>query len=382
MLNLVMPTEKWQLTQFKLYTGYFIHQLEDKSQHLFTLTMQNISQLNKGFVNTDTNPYQELSERFNAMKLYSLKCEKAKLQINSDIQKLKTKVNHSIDVAESSKKVAKELGLLNKQNIELLWTCGLLHDIGRFMQLIKTNTFKDYDSFEKKTPLSSLLINGNFIVDHGELGQIILKSTNLIKRFVPTTRIYDDFIATVVGNHVKTSLPISLSSKIDNSEKIFLDYSFKELFKNERQEEINKLASWYLKIIQDTDRIDILRQVERGDFNPRLSSAKEDRIHEYPYELFYNGQILNMREIKSMGLWNDNVGQLVRWSFIYQLSLVSLLKEIKNSKLITKVWEKNKIKHLESGYNFINELMDALIESSEDGIYVNKEKALRMIKKS
>ena len=59
-----------------------------------------------------------------------------------------------------------DLNLFNDENIKILWTSGLLHDIGRFAQLRLTGTFKDAESFA----------NESFgkITDHGVLGEKIL----------------------------------------------------------------------------------------------------------------------------------------------------------------------------------------------------------------
>ena len=55
------------------------------------------------------------------------------------------KIDHTYRVAEACKAVARGEGWC-EADIDLAWLCGLLHDVGRFEQLRRWNTFKDADS--------------------------------------------------------------------------------------------------------------------------------------------------------------------------------------------------------------------------------------------
>ena len=52
------------------------------------------------------------------------------------------KVEHTLRVAELSERIAREAGFA-PAGIDLAWLCGLLHDIGRFEQLRRWDTFSD-----------------------------------------------------------------------------------------------------------------------------------------------------------------------------------------------------------------------------------------------
>lgn len=52
------------------------------------------------------------------------------------------KVEHTLRVAELSERIAREAGF-TPAGIDLAWLCGLLHDIGRFEQLRRWDTFSD-----------------------------------------------------------------------------------------------------------------------------------------------------------------------------------------------------------------------------------------------
>lgn len=70
--------------------------------------------------------------------------------------KIKTKISHIQRVVVMSRKIAQDLKL-DEENTELAELIGLLHDIGRFEQVKRYNTFVDRIS-----------------VNHGELGVKIL----------------------------------------------------------------------------------------------------------------------------------------------------------------------------------------------------------------
>lgn len=346
MFNLYIPSSKYQLNKFMLYTDNFLDELEDIKKRVIIL-----------------------KEKYGENSVL----DKIEEKTNDFIKKDKVKVTHSVDVAYDSKRVGVDLNLFNEENISILWTCGLLHDIGRFAQLKFYGTFRDADSF------SDL----NDITNHGELGKKILIDEKVINTILPFNRSYDHFIGEVVGNHFESKVE---DFKIDSKDNSFNNYGLKEIIKdvkkgkNSAQEMYNRLISWYVKIIQDVDRFDILKQVERKDFIPLISNLEKDNVDPYIYDLFYNGKYINMRELKKQGIWTCNAGQLLRWSFLYQTSLVSTIKNVKNLKLIENIWEQNPIDNLKPGYLFTLSLMDALIETSEDGIHVDKEKALKLVR--
>ena len=55
------------------------------------------------------------------------------------------KIEHTYHVAETCDAVAREQDW-SSEDIDLAWLCGLLHDMGRFEQLRRWDTFKDAES--------------------------------------------------------------------------------------------------------------------------------------------------------------------------------------------------------------------------------------------
>ena len=118
---------------------------------------------------------------------------------------------------------------LTDEDVRLATLIGLLHDIGRFEQLKRFDSFIDSQT-----------------VDHAKLGIEVLTDNNneLLRKFCPDEK-YHEIILTAIGNHNKF--------KIDNS-----------------ITEIRMLT--HCKIIRDADKLDILYAFS----NPRILELNED----------------------------------------------------------------------------------------------------------
>ena len=79
---------------------------------------------------------------------------------------IRAKVTHTYGVIEKSEYIAKNLGL-NEEQIKLAKLIALLHDIGRFEQIRKSDSFID-----------------NKDIDHAVLGNDILFKNNFIREFI------------------------------------------------------------------------------------------------------------------------------------------------------------------------------------------------------
>ncbi|MBE6047549.1 MAG: HD domain-containing protein [Clostridium sp.] len=131
---------------------------------------------------------------------------------NSEDGKIKLKIEHTYRVSQICEKIARNLKL-SEEDINLAYLTGLLHDIGRFEQIKRYNTFVDKDS-----------------VDHAKLGVKILFEENEIRNFIEDD-IEDDLIKKVITNHNVFSLPENLTYR----------------------------ETLFAKILRDADKIDIFR---------------------------------------------------------------------------------------------------------------------------
>ncbi len=83
---------------------------------------------------------------------------------NPDNPKIKLKIDHTYRVADLAETIAKDVNA----GEDMAWLCGMLHDIGRFEQIKRYNTFSDALS-----------------VDHALFGADILFADGLIKEICP-----------------------------------------------------------------------------------------------------------------------------------------------------------------------------------------------------
>lgn len=81
-------------------------------------------------------------------------------------EKIKLKIEHTYRVCELCERIARESGF-DKDEIEIAWLTGLLHDVGRFEQLRRYGTFIDAQS-----------------IDHAEFGADILFKKGKIRDYV------------------------------------------------------------------------------------------------------------------------------------------------------------------------------------------------------
>lgn len=103
-----------------------------------------------------------------------------------DDDKVRLKIVHTYGVMEYGKQIAERLGL-SGEDVKLSQLIGLLHDIGRFEQL------KRFDSFEPGT------------MNHAKFGVKILFTEGMIREFVKEDT-WDGIIRTAIAKHSEYEL--------------------------------------------------------------------------------------------------------------------------------------------------------------------------------
>lgn len=226
---------------------------------------------------------------------------------NYDIEnpRIALKVSHIYRVADMSKKVAEELKLSEEQ-IELAELIGLLHDIGRFEQVKRYDTFQDRVS-----------------VDHASLGVEILKENNFLKVFCEEEK-YHDIILTAIQNHNKFKIDNSLEGEV-------------------------LLQS---KIIRDADKIDILNFLTFEKFE---TIYKRPDITDVPIskvmldEFFKGKQVERSKQITYMDDWLSNI------TYIFDINFKASFKILKEKDYINKIIDRTKTPQMEEVRKFANE---------------------------
>ena len=127
--------------------------------------------------------------------------------------KIALKIAHTYRVADNCEQIAKSIGLTDEE-VEFAWLSGMLHDIGRFEQVKRYNTFIDSES-----------------VDHAEFGADLLFGKDMLIADYIDDRDWDAMLEIVIRQHNKYRMDETISGK----------------------------TLVFCNILRDADKVDILR---------------------------------------------------------------------------------------------------------------------------
>ena len=158
------------------------------------------------------------------------------------------KVEHTLRVAELCERIAREAGF-TPAGIDLAWLCGLLHDIGRFEQLRRWDTFSDAASTSHAALGVAVLFGDADDADAARDGASAGGDAGVIHRFIDPNDELEEVIRAAVAFHSDYRLPEGL----DVRTRAFCD------------------------IVRDADKLDILR-VACADTVETVLGATEDEL--------------------------------------------------------------------------------------------------------
>lgn len=212
-------------------------------------------------------------------------------QYDRENGKVKNKIIHIQKVAENAKMIAEGLNL-EKEDVSLAELIGLLHDIGRFEQIRRYNTFVDKDS-----------------VNHGKLGVEILFANGRIRDFTQEN-CYDEIIKQAILNHNIARVP----EDIENP-KIVL----------------------HSKIIRDADKIDIYRALIEENIQDTYccDSMSEDGIKDSIVEQFERNHYINYADLD-----NGAERMIAHFAYIYDLNYAIGYQIIEKNQYISRLASK------------------------------------------
>ena len=214
-----------------------------------------------------------LNEYNNYIKNYNLKDEKTS-----------AKVAHMLRVKENSKMIAKSLNL-NNEDVQLAELIGLLHDIGRFEQLKRYNTYLDKKS-----------------VNHGEFGVKILFEEGLIRNFI-TDNTYDEIIKKAIINHNR--------NKIENG--------------------LNERELLHAKIIKDAD----MAVIEKPEVVYESDNIEKETFTDELFNEFMNNELLDYSKIKTHA---DII--ITHFKYIFNMNFKYSFQLIKEKKYLEKIYNR------------------------------------------
>ena len=200
--------------------------------------------------------------------------------------KVELKVKHTYSVVNKAKAIAESLNI-EQAEVDLASLIALLHDIGRFEQLKRYNSFYD-----------------NLTVDHADFGVKLLFEDKLIEKF-SDDRGNDSVIYKAIKNHNKFTIESGL---------------------NERE-------LMHAKIIRDADKIDNLEIKCTLPLEPIFDKTKgeieKQTITDEVYQSFLKHQtVLCSTRKTDLDVW------LSHFAFVFDLNFRYCFLEILNNKYI------------------------------------------------
>lgn len=142
------------------------------------------------------------------------------------------KISHTFRVADIAEQIAKSLDLTDVE-VSFAWFLGLVHDIGRFEQLKRYDTFVDIKS-----------------VDHAELGADILFKDGLISKF-PCEDLHPRWRSI-------TELSVRLHNKLNIPD------------------DLDEESKMFVRILRDADKCDIFRVLTEPPYDERNNKISSE----------------------------------------------------------------------------------------------------------
>ncbi len=212
--------------------------------------------------------------------------------------KVKLKVDHTYRVAELADTIAKSLNLPG-EDIDLAWLLGMLHDIGRFEQLRRYNTFIDSVSVNHAALSADIL----FLSKDGN------KAPGMIREFIDDSS-EDDIIQKAIRLHNVFILPESLTER--------------ELL--------------FCNILRDADKIDILKvncDIPREDiYDKPFEEIKKESISPKVYE-----DAVSLRNVDRRNVVTVVDSHITQICFVYGLVFAESFRQVLQQGYLKKLLE-------------------------------------------
>lgn len=160
--------------------------------------------------------------------------------------KIKLKIDHTYRVANLCEQIAQSLEL-SAAEVDLAWLSGMLHDVGRFEQLRRYNTFSDAQS-----------------IDHARFAVELLYDEGLIADYVPeisTTELVAGArtwrsMGGVNESHTAQSEDMPLSDILQTLRIAIGEHSAYRI-----QKGLDERTRMFCQILRDADKVDIFRVI-------------------------------------------------------------------------------------------------------------------------
>lgn len=160
--------------------------------------------------------------------------------------KIKLKIDHTYRVADLCEQIAQSLEL-SAAEVDLAWLSGMLHDVGRFEQLRRYNTFSDAQSIDHARFAVELLYDEGLIADY--VPEI---STTELVASARTWRSMEG----VNESHTAQSEDMPLSDILQTLRIAIGEHSAYRI-----QKGLDERTRMFCQILRDADKVDIFRVI-------------------------------------------------------------------------------------------------------------------------
>lgn len=193
--------------------------------------------------------------------------------------KIELKILHTLEVAKVMERLTKKLHL-DRETREIAHICAVFHDIGRFEQVRRYDTFLDHLS-----------------VDHAELGCEVLKQEGFLAE-LPEAK--QKMILTAIRNHNRYQIESGLESHTE----------------------------FLCRLIRDADKCDIFRVFAREDMVDTMGETEEQVAGETITDAVYNSILRHecvKKEERKTGLdkWVSFLGFFFDMNFAESLEILT-----------------------------------------------------------
>ena len=180
-------------------------------------------------------------------------------------ERISLKIEHTFKVAGICNQIAESLGLEN-EDADMAYLLGMLHDVGRFEQVKRYDTFVDAKS-----------------IDHAALGADILFEEGLIESFIPDFDHWEKSRKEILEEAIRYHSGYRVPEGLEEKKQLFAD------------------------LIRDADKLDILRvNVESSPeliFGSSPEEMKKEEITPEVLQCFEEGHAV-LRNLRRTGVDN------------------------------------------------------------------------------
>ncbi len=222
-------------------------------------------------------------------------------------ENIQIKADHCRKVAKEIVGIAQSL-MLGEREVLLAETIGLFHDIGRFMQYVKYQTFSDSKS-----------------QNHAELGVEVLKEKNILKDLTEDKR---EIIHKSILNHSKAEIIPDSNEKVIYYSKLVRDADKLDIWR--------LITEYYMVKEQKSARLSLEQAGPTGGKNKTLELELLDSnsISEKVIQAILNKKVVLKESLKTL-----NDFKLLQIGWLFDLNFEYSIKRLYEKKYLEKIFK-------------------------------------------